>query len=83
MQEERALTVSVDIRLSFELESSDSNAPAYRRSRTDNAEVEPIPHSNRDNFDIAAESAIADLRAHLARYSGGRVVSLKRTDKTV
>ena len=63
MQEERALTVSVDIRLSFE--------------------VEPIPHSNRDNFDIAAESAIADLRAHLARYSGGRVVSLKRTDKTV
>ena len=61
MNEERAITVSVDIRLSFE--------------------VEPIPHSDRDNFDIAAESAIADLRAHLARYSGGRVVSLTRTDK--
>ena len=63
MNEERALTVSVDIRLTFE--------------------VEPIPDSDRDNFDIAAESAIADLRAHLARYSGGRVVSLTKIDKTV
>lgn len=46
-----------------------------------NFEVEKYPYSERDNFDIAAESAIADLRAHLARYSGGRVVSLTRKDQ--
>jgi len=83
MNEERALTVSVDIRLSFEVESKDSNAPACRHSVTDNAEVEPIPQSDRDNFVVAAESAIAELRAHLARYSGGRVISLTRKNKAV
>jgi hypothetical protein len=60
MNEERSVTVSVQMKLSFE--------------------VEQAPYSNRHHVDLAEESAIIDLWAHLARYSGGRVLSINRTE---
>jgi len=60
MNAERAITVSVDIRLSFE--------------------VEEVRLADKDNFEIAAESAVVDLRAHLARHAGSKVLSITRQD---
>jgi hypothetical protein len=62
MKEERAITVSVEIQLNFE--------------------VERMPQASTESFDIGADAAIADLRAYLARYSGGRVLSINRNEQT-
>jgi ribosomal protein L31E len=61
MNEERSITVSVDIRLSFE--------------------VEEVPFTEKDNFDVAAESAVVGLRAHLARHAGSKLLSITRHDQ--
>lgn len=60
MNKERAITVSVDIRLNFQ--------------------VDEVPFTEKDNFTVAAESAVVDLRAHLARHAGSKVLSITRKD---